>query len=164
MGQRFLGVEDPWTQALRQIDLQGITVEEFVGCLEAAAQAAQQRARVIVDAINEGTGRQIWPVHPPAFLAALHRSPWISVLLSVRSSYEDIVVPEDVRDTAVSITHRGFANREYDATRTFFVHYRLELPSTPLLAPEFGNPLFLKSYAAACVQKENAVCRVASRA
>ena len=29
--------------------------------------------------------------------------------------------------------------------RPFFVHYGLELPSTPLLAPEFRNPLFLKT-------------------
>src|SRR5204862_106576 len=28
---------------------------------------------------------------------------------------------------------------------TFFVHYGLELPSAPLLAPEFRNPLFLKT-------------------
>jgi hypothetical protein len=67
------------------------------------------------------------------------------VLLSVRSSYEEIVVPEDVRARAVPLTHDGFAEHEYDATRTFFVHYGLELPSTPLLAPEFRNPLFLKT-------------------
>lgn len=145
MGQRFLGTAEPWTQAFQQLDLPGITVEEVVGCIESAAQAAQQRALVIVDAINEGAGRQIWPVHLPAFLAALHRSPWISVLLSVRSSYEEIVIPEEVRHAAVSVTHWGFADREYDATRTFFVYYGLELPSTPLLAPEFRNPLFLKS-------------------
>ena len=145
MGQRFLATTEPWTQAFQQLDLPRITVEEVVGCIEAAAQAARQRALVIVDAINEGAGRQIWPVHLPAFLAALRRSPWISVLLSVRSSYEEIVIPEEVRDAAVSVTHRGFANREYDATRTFFVYYGLELPSTPLLAPEFRNPLFLKS-------------------
>jgi hypothetical protein len=67
------------------------------------------------------------------------------VLISVRSSYEEIIVPEDVRARAVSVTHDGFAEHEYDATRTFFVHYGLELPSTPLLAPEFRNPLFLKT-------------------
>ena len=67
------------------------------------------------------------------------------MLLSVRSSYEEIVVPEDVRARAVPVTHDGFAEHEYDATRTFFVHYGLELPSTPLLTPEFRNPLFLKT-------------------
>jgi hypothetical protein len=145
MGQRFVSADAPWTQALQQLDLPGLSAEEFVGALEAAAQAAGCRALVLIDAINEGSGRLIWPTHLAAFLAHLERSPWIGVLLSVRSSYEGIVVPEDVRARAVPVTHDGFAGHEYDATRTFFVHYGLELPSTPLLAPEFRNPLFLKT-------------------
>lgn len=145
MGQRFVSPDAPWTQALQQLDLPWVSAEEFVGALEAAAQAADCRVLVIVDAINEGAGRLIWPNHLPAFLAPLERSPWIGVVLSVRSSYEEIVVPKVIRDHAVCITHHGFAHREYDATRTFFVHYGLELPSTPLLWPEFRNPLFLKT-------------------
>ncbi len=145
MGQRFLGADEPWAQALQQLDLPGLSAEEFVGALEAAAQAASCRALVLIDAINEGSGRLIWPSHLAAFLAHLERSPWIGVLLSVRSSYEEIVVSEEVRARAVPVTHQGFAEHEYDATRTFFVYYGLELPSTPLLAPEFRNPLFLKT-------------------
>ncbi|MFI5399150.1 MAG: AVAST type 2 anti-phage system protein Avs2 [Candidatus Binatia bacterium] len=145
MGQQFVSAEAPWTQALQQLDLPGLSAEEFVGALEAAAQAAGCRALLLIDAINEGNGRLIWPSHLAAFLAHIERSPWIGVLLAVRSSYEEIVVPEGVRARAVAVTHRGFADHEYDATRTFFVHYSLELPSTPLLAPEFGNPLFLKT-------------------
>jgi hypothetical protein len=145
MGQRFVSADARWTQALQQLDLPGLSAEEFVGALEAAAQAAGCRALVLIDAINEGSGRLIWPSHLAAFLAHLERSPWIGVLISVRSSYEEVVVPEDVRACAVPVTHDGFAEHEYDATRTFFVHYGLELPSTPLLTPEFRNPLFLKT-------------------
>ena len=145
MGQRFISKYEPWTQALQQIDLPGISAEEFVGALEAAAQAADCRALVLIDAINEGSGRLIWPEHLPAFLSHLERSPWIGVLLSVRTSYVEIVVPEVVRASAVTFTHQGFTEHEYDATKTFFAHYGLELPSTPLLAPEFRNPLYLKT-------------------
>jgi hypothetical protein len=144
MGQRFVSTDAPWPQALQQLDLPGLSAEEFVGAVEVAAQAAGCRALVLTDAINEGSGRLIWPSHLAAFLAHLERSPWIGVLLSVRSSYEEMVVPEDVSARAVRVTHDGFAGHEYDATRTFFVHYGLELPSTPLLTPEFRNPLFLK--------------------
>jgi len=145
MGQRFVSMEEPWTQILQQLDLPGLSAEEFVGALEAAAQAANCRVLVLIDALNEGSGRQVWPAHLGAFLAHLERSPWIGVLLSVRSSYEEIIVPEEIRARAVPIMHDGFSGHEYDATRTFFIHYGLELPSTPLLAPEFGNPLFLKT-------------------
>ena len=145
MGQRFVSTEQPWGQMLQHLDMRGLTADEFVGALEAAAQAANCRALLLIDAVNEGSGRNLWSAHLAAFLAPLERSPWIGVLLSVRSSYEKIIVPENVRSRAVSIVHRGFAEHEYDATKTFFVHYKLELPSTPLLAPEFQNPLFLKT-------------------
>ncbi len=145
MGQRFLDEDSPWTQMLQQLDLPGVSAKEFVGALEAAAQAAGCRALVIIDALNEGQGRVIWPVHIAAFLSALEKSPWIGVLLSVRSTYEDVVISEEIRKRAVSVTHDGFANHEYDAARTFFSYYGLEFPSTPILQPEFQNPLLLKT-------------------
>lgn len=145
MGQRFVGSDAPWIQALQQLDLAGISAEEFVGALEAAAQAADARALLVIDAMNEGAGRSIWPSHLEAFLAYAERSPWIGVVLAVRSSYEEIVIPDGVRSRVPIVTHQGFTEHEYDATKTFFVHYGLELPSTPLLAPEFRNPLFLKT-------------------
>lgn len=145
MGQRFVSNDAPWAQTIQQLDLGGMAAEEFVGALEAAAQAANSRALLMIDAINEGTGRAIWPSHLEAFLAHLERSPWIGVVLAVRSSYEEIIIPAEVRARATIVTHQGFIEHEYDATRTFFIHYGLELPSTPLLAPEFQNPLFLKT-------------------
>lgn len=145
MGQRFVSAEAPWTQALQQLDLPGITAEQFVGALEAAAQAARCRALLIIDALNEGQGRTIWPPHLAAFLAPLEASPWIGVLLSVRSTYADVVIPKEIHLKAAAVVHSGFADHEYHAARTFFSHYGLELPSTPILQPEFRNPLFLKT-------------------
>lgn len=145
MGQQFISHEAPWPQALRQLDLSNVSMDEFVGALESAAQAANARALIIVDAINEGAGRIIWPDHLATFLRQALRSKWIGIVLSIRSSYEDLILPQAIRDKAHCITHFGFAEHEYDATKTYFVHYGLELPSTPLLAPEFRNPLFLKT-------------------
>lgn len=143
MGQRFKSTEDPWTQALHQLDLSDLTAEKFTGILECAAQAAGCRALVIIDALNEGEGRIIWPDNLSAFLAHLERSPWIGVVLSVRSSFEELIIPENLRSRAAYVKHNGFADHEYNATRSFFEHYGLELPSTPLLESEFSNPLFL---------------------
>ena len=144
MGQRFISEDAPWPQALQQLDLVNLSAEEFVGGLESATQAAGVRALVLIDAINEGKGPQIWPTHLATFFAHLDRSPWVGVVLSIRSSYDDMV-PEDLRERAVVVTHHGFGNQQYNAARTFFKHYGLELPSAPLLAPEFQNPLFLKT-------------------
>ncbi len=145
MGRRFVSTDAPWTQALQQLDLTTLSAEEFVGAIETAAQVANCRALVLIDAINEGSGRLVWPSHLAAFLAHLERSSWIGVLLSIRTSYEESLIPEEVRSRAVVVTYEGFTEYEYDATRTFFAHYGLELPSTPLLSPEFRNPFFLKT-------------------
>lgn len=145
MGQRFVSHDSPWPQALQHLDLAGLSAEEFIGALEASAQASGERGLIVIDAVNEGNGRIIWPSHMAAFLAKVERSPWLGVVLSVRSAYQDVVIPAEVRDRALLLTHHGFREHEYDATKTFFVHYGLELSSTPLLAPEFQNPLFLKT-------------------
>ena len=143
MGQQFLSEDDPWVQVLQRLDLPSTSSEEFVGALEAAAQASCCRALVIVDALNEGNGRRIWPTHLSSFLARLQKSPWIGVILAVRSSYAESVIPEEERQRAVSATHYGFDDYEYNAVRTFFEHFGLEFPSAPILQPEFRNPLFL---------------------
>ena len=117
---------------------------QFIGALEASAQVANRRALLIIDAVNEGRGREIWPPNMSAFLTRVEKSPWIGVIFSVRSSYEESVIPDDVRERAVVVTHTGFEGREYDAVRTFAEHYGIEFPSTPILQPEFRNPLFLK--------------------
>ncbi|GAB3859000.1 hypothetical protein GCM10028822_34870 [Hymenobacter terrigena] len=145
MGQLFIGTEGPWIQALQQLDLAMVSVEEVVGALESAAQVANSRLLLMVDAINEGNGRAIWPSNVASFLVQAFRSPWLGIVLSVRSSYKDYILPQSVRDQACQVTHEGFSGHEYDATKAFFIHYGLELPSTPLLAPEFQNPLFLKT-------------------
>lgn len=148
MGQQFISPNTPWSQALQQLDLAGLSAEEFVGALESAAQATGSRALFMIDALNEGAGRDVWPSHLGTFLAHLERSKWIGVVLSVRSSYEGVVISSEERAHAAIVTHEGFARHEHDAARTFFAYYDIELPSAPLLALEFRNPLFLKTLCA----------------
>lgn len=145
MGQRFLDVSDPWTQAMQQLDLTGWSVRQFVAALEVVARRAGRRLLFIVDAINEGAGMRLWPAHLSPFLERMAGSPWIGVVLSVRSSYTEDLLPETVLAQAACVEHHGFDSTEFDATYTFFEHYGIDLPSTPLLASEFRNPLYLKT-------------------
>ena len=145
MGQRFLTKEDPWKQVLDQLDLSSSSADVFVGALEAAAQAADSRSLVIIDAVNEGEGDAIWPVHLAPFLARLQRSPWIGVVLSVRTPYLERVVIPEVRESAQKVEHLGFAESTYEAVMRYCEQFNLEFPTTPLLRPEFDNPLFLRT-------------------
>ena len=145
MGQNFTGNNAPWSQACEHLDLVGVLLKEFTGALEAAAQAKGQRALLMIDAINEGRGNQIWPNHLAAFLKRID-SPWIAIVLSVRSTYENKtgIIPEEVQKRSIHVEHKGFEGKEYDVIQTFFPYYGLEPLSTPILNPEFSKPLFLK--------------------
>lgn len=145
MGQRFTSNDDPMRQMLAQLDYpQGGNFEEFIGALEAAAQASNRRALVIIDALNEGQGLAIWQPHLAALLDRISRSKWIDLVLSIRSDYESNIIPKYVHVQAETITHRGFEGIEFDAVKSFCEYYELQLPSVPTLRPEFSNPLWLK--------------------
>ena len=133
MGQRFLTSDPPWKQAREQLDLSGVGLKEFVGALEAAAQAADCRALLIIDALNEGQGRLVWANHLAPFLEALSKSPWIDVLLSVRS------------DTRVSSSPTS-PNRQWKCTTVSLARNMMQLKHFSRITdlsshqPQFCNP------------------------
>ena len=123
MGQRFTDSSPPWTQALQMFDMSGAKAEQFVGALECSARVSNRRALLIIDALNEGTGSEIWPPHLSAFLSQVTKSPWIDVILSVRSSYEEDIIPDTVREIAITITHQGFDGHEDEALKILGIIY-----------------------------------------
>lgn len=145
LGENFSD-EEPWSQIIKMLGL-NCDRAEFLGALEAAGQAANGKALILIDALNEGRGKTLWRRHIAGILTALSRYPWIGLAISVRSSYEGAVIPEGlVPAKIVREEHTGFADQEYEATATFFDFYGIKAPSVPLLNPEFQNPLFLKLF------------------
>jgi len=145
LGGHFID-EEPWSQIIRLLGLR-CTREELLGALEAAAQVRDAKALILIDALNEGEGRKLWSKHLAGMLATVSRYPWVGIGLNVRTSYESTVIPKGlIPDRLVRETHLGFADHEYEATRTFFDYFGIERPTVPLLVPEFENPLFLKLF------------------
>lgn len=145
LGEQF-NDDEPWSQILR---LLGLTCsrEEFLGALNAAAQATGSKALITIDALNEGEGKRLWKRHIAGMLTQILHHPWISIALSVRTSYERTVIPEGlIPERLIRSEHSGFSDHEYEATSTFFSYYGINAPSVPLLNPEFQNPLFLKLF------------------
>jgi len=134
---------DPWTQVLQLLHVD-CKRDEFLGALDAAAEAQLSRALILIDALNEGDDRTIWKKGLAGFLTACARYPRISVGVTVRTSYVTDVLPDGIGEKLTRETHHGFAEHEYRATRTFFAWFGIKRPSIPLLNPEFQNPLFLK--------------------
>ncbi len=136
--------ENPWVQIIKHIGLD-CTRDQLLGALQAAGEAHACRALILIDALNEGAGASYWQDRLPEMLTYIRHYPNIGIALTVRSTYRDVAIRDDlVPQRLVELQHEGFAGREYDAMKTFFSHYHIELPRTPLLEPEFSNPLFLK--------------------
>ena len=145
LGERFRK-EEPSGQISRMLGL-SCTSEQFLGALQTAAQISGKRAVIFIDALNEGEGRGIWKKWLPSILESLKRYPWIAIAVSVRNSYEKLIIPEGlVPDKLGKSVHQGFAGQEYDAAKVFFEYYGIQLPATPILTPEFQNPLFLRCF------------------
>ncbi len=136
--------EEPWNQIRQMLDLT-CTTQTFLGALETAAQSAGRRAIIFIDALNEVEDASKWQTWLPSMLKCLERHPWIAIAVSVRTSFENQIIPDHlVPDEFLRCTHQGFDGREYEAAKEFFDFYKLQMPPTPLLTPEYRNPLFLR--------------------
>lgn len=145
LGEKFQRGE-PWAQIITLLAL-SCDRDEFLGALNTAGEVRQQRALILIDALNESEEKWFWTSFLTEMLTTLSRYPWIGIAISIRSSYEDAIIPKGlVPHRLIRIVHKGFVGYEYEATKIYFDHYGIERPSIPLMLPEFQNPLFLKLF------------------
>ncbi|ADC61777.1 P-loop NTPase family protein [Allochromatium vinosum] len=148
LGQHFTSEEPPWTQILRSLLRLDCNEKQLLGALNAKAEAQGERLLFIIDAINEGRGKYFWRDHINGFVSAFKNYPWIGLILSIRSSYKELLIPKEIltNEKMTILRHNGFESIEYQASSFFFAQYGIEQPSVPLLNPEFSNPLFLRLF------------------
>ncbi len=136
-----------WSECAEYLGLPQIGGEALLGGMRAAAEASDAPFLLLVDALNESADPAAWRHELPGVLAELAVDPWVSLGVSVRSTFVPVVLPtEGLGDHVATVEHPGFEGRELEATERFFDAFGLEQPRVPLLTPEFTNPLFLKLY------------------
>jgi len=146
LGQR-LNSDEPWTQLANLLQLPGKPADVLLGALDAAGEAKGTRTLLLVDAINEGPGARYWQNHIAGFVEKISKYKHIACVISCRTEYFSIAIPPLLRDKFPSFEIRGFetAEEQLNAARVFLDRRGIARPSTPWLAPEFINPLFLRS-------------------
>lgn len=119
---------------------------EFLSSFNQIGSQVGSRALLIIDALNEGDHANLWKNRLSGLIKSLKDYPAIGLVVSVRDTYYDDVIPDDVQTSskATVIEHKGFKGLEYEAVKQFCLAYELNLPNVPILTPEFCNPLFLK--------------------
>jgi len=142
-GEQFSNAADPWEQIrLRLGFAAGMNRGAILECLDAAGEASGKPLLLFIDGLNETRPRSFWRAHLAALAADVMEYAWIKLCVSCRTTYKDQVLP--AAPPFATIFHEGFKGIEFDACREFCAHYGLEPPTTPVLAPEFSNPLFLR--------------------
>ncbi len=136
-----LGDSEPWPQILQQLDLADCRVAEFLGALDAAAEAAGSRAVVAIDALNERHGLELWRDRLAGFLKGFEAFPRVSVILTLRSTYEaHLPLPQ-----LPKLVHHGFAGHAGAAAKAYLDVRGIARTCSPNLLREFQNPLFLRT-------------------
>jgi len=129
---------------LEKLDLT-CSFKNFLENLNSIGLQINSRVLILIDAINEGAGVDLWKNKIAGFFNEIIKYPAIGLTLTIRSTYFDDIIPIDFNtnpDINV-IFHKGFRGNEYEAVKLFCEHYNLKLPNFPILNPEFSNPLFL---------------------
>lgn len=142
----FFGAEFDRPDALAcintSLDGRFATLREFVGAANAAGAARERPTLLIIDAINESLVQAsvIKAVENVVELVPAH--PWVRLVISHRTPFlADNPYPLP-KNSIARAEHYGFEGNDADALIRFAEYYKLPV-TTPGLAPEFRNPLFL---------------------
>ncbi|MBY9074251.1 hypothetical protein K1X13_05385 [Nocardioides sp. WL0053] len=148
LGQHLAPGSSVWSEVLTSMDFNYDSSDLLQGLESAALVNRSGRALIVVDAVNEGAGRDLWHSRATGFRADIRAHPRVAVILSVRDTYENVVLPDgfaDDSDLVTRLVHPGIEGRESLALERYAAHYGLDLPAVPGYHPEFSNPLLLKS-------------------
>ncbi len=130
---------------LSQLDL-NIPFNDFIEQLNGIGLSVGSRVLIMIDAINEGIGADLWRDQISGFIEKISKYPAVGLVLTIRSTYYGDIIPDDYKNkTNITIyEHPGFKGNIYEALKLFCKYYNIQQPSFPLLNPELSNPLLLQ--------------------
>lgn len=148
LGQLFRTNENPLEQIRHQLNIsQNEDMNDFFAILDDYGKARNERIIIFIDALNEGNGKEIWKSYIAGFVEYIKQYKWIGLVMSVRSTYESEIVPDNFfkNDKVIKIKFNGFDDLD-KAIEEFFSFYNVPLRINDNLRFKFENPLFLKIY------------------
>lgn len=150
LGEYFSAVANPREQ-IRQLLQISINSDTLLQSLNSIGQTVGQRILLAIDALNEGNGNIIWGRFLAGIVNDIEKYPWIALVVSIRSDYLDLIIPQQIQQSIINIEHRGFEDIFDSVCDEFFRYYGIE-STVPILNQEFSNPLFLKLF---CESRKN---------
>ena len=145
LGQHFSS-QNIRSDFLNFLDLANHGFDEVLQAFNVAGETSRRRLIILIDALNEAHNLNVWRDQLAGFISDILHYEWISIGLSIRPEYDDILIPEMVRKKSVHIICRGVQSpgEKERAAVQYFEKRGITRPAVPWLAPEFSNFLFLK--------------------
>jgi len=156
LGQHIMS-NDPRASILQRLEIADWSFHDFLAALNLAAEAAKTRALLVIDALNEGLGTDVWRNHLASFLREINEHERIVLVVSCREEYLAYVVSSDLildrlseggpHGKLVRVSVDGFRTTEEReaAVQSFMISKGIVPPTAPVLDDEFFNPLFMSS-------------------
>lgn len=142
MGQRFSSGAW-WPDVRAQLGLGDVDIDGFLGGLSSMAEATGRRALIFIDALNESRDPRSWAAELPSLLDTTARYPWLGVVLTWRTDYQDLILG----DLGLKVTrHPGLAGVEPEALANYCELFGVAVPDVAVFDSAFSNPLFLRMY------------------
>lgn len=134
-------------QISKILELPNFTLDDFLSAMDVAGKVNRKKSLIIIDAINEGVGCNFWLNNLSIFFNKLKEYNNVCCVVSCRKEYFHLAVSENLRKSYPTFEIRGFSTYEEQvrAAKIYLDKFNIARPSTPWLAPEFVNPLFLRS-------------------
>lgn len=133
-------------QILDILDLHGIPFEVLLGALNAAAIASRCKAVILIDALNERHGPELWTQEAERFLQQLKPYKNLAVVLSCRTTYLPLVFrSEELLKRLPKLEHVGFSGGGGRYARRYLANRGIEPFGGPTGLQELTSPLFLKA-------------------
>ena len=146
LGQNF-NDEAFGIQISKILELPDFTLDDFLSAMDVAGKVNRRKSLITIDAINEGIGCRFWSNNLSIFLSKLKKYKNLCCIVSCRKEYFHLAVSESLRKCHPTFEIKGFSTYEeqVNAAKVYLDKFNIARPSTPWLAPEFVNPLFLRS-------------------
>lgn len=147
LGQHFNTTEHPFIQIFKELDFLG-KKEVFLNELNQRSEKKQKKFIFMIDALNEGNGKNFWKEYLIDFLNLFKDYSNIFVVISVRSNFIKSILPDDIENKfpITKIHHTGFWGSSLEDLKPLFEFYKINPLLFPTLNSEAQNPLLLHIY------------------
>ena len=124
---------------------------DLIDILETIGEKKNRIIPVFIDALNETGNLKLWKTGLSAIIDKVNHSRMVKLVLSYRTEYEKMVIPDTVMSKKnskeiMSVFHNGFANTGIRAIKEFLNHYSIPFSPLEYFRFEMTNPLFLTLY------------------